>query len=273
MHTPEIILQALLVGWNQWPERVGDDWERLLPDIQRLIDAIATSDDEDERALLADELLDLFRPYPRAWRHLSAAIRDIERQRSATYRGGDEESLAPTAPDLLSLAADIRLRIMPFETAARDDVSFSLESESVAPTVIRYTDISAPRRVWVETPRFSVIVRLTMDAPEFSAAVLDMAVHADEEEPVLVQISAPGFDVLSAPLQSTPILPDADSPPVLVRLADPDSTRSPAASIASDCVSVALPDSAMSPSAASAPEPFSSPLPQNTRSPEASIGL
>ena len=227
MHTPEITLQALLAGWDQLPGRVGDDWEGLLPDIQRLIDAIATTDDEDKRALLADELLDLFRPYERAWRNLRTAMRDIERQRNAIYRGsGFGFSIPEAPPDLLDLASKLRSK-MPFEAAARDvDMAFSLGFEpetteptvATAPTVTRYTDISCPRRVWMETPRFSVIVRLTVEMPELSAAVLDMQVQADEEAPVLVQISAPGFDLLNSPLQSTPILTDADSPPLVFDL-------------------------------------------------------
>ena len=218
MRTPEITLQALLVGWDQLPGRVGDDWEDLLPHIQRLIDAIATTDDDDERTLLTDELLNLLRPYPRAWRNLSAAMRDIEQQRSAVYRGsGFGFSIPEAPPDLLDLASKLRSR-MPFEAAARDvEMAFGFEPET-APTVTRYTDISCPRRVWMETPRFSVIVRLTVEMPELSAAVLDMEVQADEEAPVLVQISAPGFDILNSPLQSTPVLPDADSPPLVFDL-------------------------------------------------------
>lgn len=108
MRTPEITLQALLAGWDQLPGRVGDDWEELLPDIQRLIDAIATTDDEDERTLLNDELLDLLRPYDHAWRSLRTAMRDIERQRNAIYRGsGFGFSIPEAHPDLLDHCSSV----------------------------------------------------------------------------------------------------------------------------------------------------------------------
>ncbi len=216
MRTPEITFQALLAGWDQLPDRVGDDWWGLLPDIQRLIDAIATNEDEEERALLTDELLDLFRPYQRAWRNLSSGMRAAEQQRAAVYRGSLGTDLTPTGPDLYTLATELFAR-MPFEAAS---VGFELTGDDGAeisvPTVTRYTDISCPRRVWVQTPRFSVIVRLTVEVPELSAAVLDM--ELSPEAPVQVQISAPGFELLSAPLQATPVLPDADSPPLVFDL-------------------------------------------------------
>jgi len=218
MSTPEITFQALLTGWDRLPGRVGDDWEEILPDIQRLIDAIAASDDEDERALLTDELLNLLRPYERAWRHLSSGMREVEQRRKAVYRGSSDTRTMPQAPDLLTLATELRTR-MPFEVYAMDaGIAFSLDPEPDVLAVTRYTDITCPRRVWLETPRFPVIVRLTVEMPELSAAVLDLQVHADEEAPVLVQCSAPGFDLLSSPLQSTPVLPDADSPPLVFDL-------------------------------------------------------
>ena len=199
MSTPEITFQALLTDWDRLPGRVGDDWEELLPDIQRLIDAIAMSDDEDERALLADELLTCCAPTsaPGAT-SAPVCVRSSSSAKRCTVAPLTPAPM-PQAPDLLTLATELFAR-MPFEASAMDfEAAFSLDPEPVVLAVTRYTDISCPRRVWLETPRFPVIVRLTVEMPELSAAVLDLQVHADEEAPVLVQCSAPGFDLLAHP--------------------------------------------------------------------------
>ncbi len=91
----------------------------------------------------------------------------------------------------------------------------SAGSDSSEP-VTRYTDIACPSRVWQATPRISVVVRLTITPPEFSAAL--EALTVDNSAPVRVRLEAPGFDLLSAAEQETPILPDSDSPPLVFDL-------------------------------------------------------
>ncbi|MCO5212946.1 MAG: hypothetical protein M9936_24870 [Caldilinea sp.] len=87
---------------------------------------------------------------------------------------------------------------------------------STPPLTTRYTDISCPRRVWVEAARVSVVVQLTVDMPTRSAAVSALAVRPDA--PVAIRLTAPAFDALNALDQPAEILPDADSPPVVFHL-------------------------------------------------------
>lgn len=87
---------------------------------------------------------------------------------------------------------------------------------SQSPLTTRYTDIACPRRVWIGAERLAVVVRLTMAPPTRSAALQQLRVHVDA--PVQIRLTAPAFDLLNAADQSTPILPDADSPPVVFDL-------------------------------------------------------
>lgn len=80
----------------------------------------------------------------------------------------------------------------------------------------RYTDIACPRRVWVETPRVSVVVRLTVPEPSHSAAVKALALRKDL--PVRVRIETPGFEIINDQEQEALILPDSDSQPLVFDL-------------------------------------------------------
>lgn len=91
-----------------------------------------------------------------------------------------------------------------------------LRQRAQLPVVTRYTDIACPRRVWLHTPRVSVVVRLTARPSAYSAALEQLAVR--EGVPVQVHVEAPGFTVLNAPQQETTVLPDQDSPPVVFDL-------------------------------------------------------
>lgn len=83
-------------------------------------------------------------------------------------------------------------------------------------TVTRYTDIACPRRVWVETPRVSVVVRLTVEMSRASATVEEMQV--DVSKPVRVRVQAPGFDLLREDCQDVRVPADADSEPAVFEL-------------------------------------------------------
>jgi hypothetical protein len=55
--------------------------------------------------------------------------------------------------------------------------------------VTRFTDIVCPRRIWVNSPRVPVVIRLTIQRPDFSVAVEEMVLR--ENLPVQVRIEAP----------------------------------------------------------------------------------
>ena len=81
---------------------------------------------------------------------------------------------------------------------------------------IRYSDIRCPRRVWVGSSPVSVVVRLTVRQPQFSADA--PALKLLTALPVRVHVDAPGFVLLNAAEQETAILPSADSPPLVFDL-------------------------------------------------------
>jgi hypothetical protein len=83
-------------------------------------------------------------------------------------------------------------------------------------TVRRYTDVSCPDRVAVDTPRFNLVVRLTVERPSHDPSA--PSVDPFLGEPVWVELRAPEFVILNAPRQEIHLLPDRDSPPVVFDL-------------------------------------------------------
>ena len=84
--------------------------------------------------------------------------------------------------------------------------------EPAAPArVVRYTDIAFPRRVWVQTSRVSLVLRLTAAPSLHSEHVQPLSLQ--EGLPVRVQVQSDGFDLLGDAVQEIAVLPDRDSPP------------------------------------------------------------
>lgn len=185
-----ILLQAVSDVWPELPVLVGADWPRFQSELTGLLEQLRAENDPDQEALLRWQVLYRLRPYPAALERVN------QRQNGLTTRGG---------PSSKGLVPDYGWR----------SVVTTAESVRSGP-VTRYTDIACPRRVWVGTPRVSVVVRLTVARPAFSAAV--QALTLDPAQPVRVSIQAPGFTVLSQPVQPMDILPEADSAPVVFDL-------------------------------------------------------
>ncbi|CAD5990491.1 hypothetical protein PCC9214_05809 [Planktothrix tepida] len=83
--------------------------------------------------------------------------------------------------------------------------------------VVRYTKISCPRRVWVDTPEISVVVWLTVQPPKYSSASIgNFSVY--EGQPVLVRVEALDFISLNDPAQERLVKPNADSEPIVFLL-------------------------------------------------------
>lgn len=82
--------------------------------------------------------------------------------------------------------------------------------------ITRYTDIVCPRRIWVRSPRISVVVRLTVQRSALSAAVEEMVLR--ERLPVQARIEAPLFEILNSPRQDIILERDRDSAPVVFDL-------------------------------------------------------
>jgi hypothetical protein len=193
---PEAVLQAVLDLWDDLPGLVGPAWPDVYARLVSLLQQMQRAKDAKDRSQLVNELILVFRPHREAGRQLREAMSRSDQERGRTPKS---QGTAPT------------------EGMKRwEELVHSLNQRAPAPTVTRYTDIACPRRVWVKTPRVSVVVRLTARPSEYSTVLEKLAVR----EGVLVQVhvEAPGFEVLNAPQQETPILPDQDSPPVVFDL-------------------------------------------------------
>lgn len=155
-----------------------------------------------------------------AWSDLQP---ELEQQRKALVGGGEGASIAQAR--ILYLLADHpsafeQLLALAVDSGGHETRSqgtrYANPNDALSGEVMRYTDIACPARVWLETPRIAVVVRLTLKRPAASATVEELTGLV--EAPVQVQLRAPGFETLNAERQETPILADTDSPPLVFDL-------------------------------------------------------
>jgi hypothetical protein len=76
--------------------------------------------------------------------------------------------------------------------------------------VTRYADIACPRRVWIESPRVAVVVRLRVQPSDVGSNPEAMGFSL--AAPVQIHLSAPDFALLSPSVQEVPVLDGQDSP-------------------------------------------------------------
>ncbi len=183
-NNPTPSLQALALLWPDLPDLVGDDWPTFERELTGYLDQLAA---HPERApILQAYILNLFSEQaPEALAQLRALINP----------------------------QDASLAVRHIEPAMLPDVLARLQPA----TVTRYTDISCPRRVWIETSRVNVIVRLTVDPPQLSDAP-PVALELSEDLPVQVTINAPRFAVQGERTQTITIKQRADSAPIVFEL-------------------------------------------------------
>ncbi|MBK6433292.1 CHAT domain-containing protein [Candidatus Amarolinea dominans] len=179
------LLAALRQLEPELPGLFGPDWPQVADRLRQLRDEL-THVAPARASIIRVTILNIFGNYPAAHTRLVATL-DVM-QAGAVPKGGLERHYQPPAAT----------------------------TRPAATTVIRYTDIACPSQVWVQTPRIAVVVRLTVQPPVYSAAIASMAL--DTHLPVRLRLAAPGFDLLNAAEQETPVLPGADSPPVVFDL-------------------------------------------------------
>lgn len=103
------------------------------------------------------------------------------------------------------------LKIETMQTTAR---SISLPSSGARrEAVTRHVDIACPRRVWIETPRVTVVVRLTAQPVAHRPSAETIGLR--EGAPVQIRLEAPNFELLSPAVQEVPVLRGQDSPPAI----------------------------------------------------------
>lgn len=181
-------IAALLAIWDELPALAGEQWPALESQLKALLEQFDAEPDRKAR----DEI--------------SLSIQQALEVVPAVLDRFDDEFVR------LSQEGQDRVR---GRFAFQIDKILGRADRS-ARTFTRYTDISCPRRVWIETKRISVVVRLTVQPSLYSEATEQLSVQS--EAPVSVRLDAPGFDVLSSAEQATPILSEADSPPLVFDL-------------------------------------------------------
>ncbi|MBN1483899.1 MAG: CHAT domain-containing protein [Chloroflexia bacterium] len=187
----QTLLQLIGAIWAELSALLGDKWPDFEEALQGYLERLET---EPDQALFVQVwILDLFSQHPPAHGRLLA---EIEQQ--------GLESYSPTT------------RSYTIKSPLPAVLTRLLQEEAASSTVIRYTDISCPRRAWIESPRISVVVRLAARRPAYSADARELALQ--EDLPVRVRIRAPGFEPLNEPEQTTAILPGADSPALVFDL-------------------------------------------------------
>lgn len=80
----------------------------------------------------------------------------------------------------------------------------------------RFTDISCPKRVWINTSRISLIVRLKVQKHKESSATTELKVLPGAL--IKMRVESTAFDALNEPEQETVIRPNSDSLPVVFDL-------------------------------------------------------
>lgn len=151
--------------------------------------------DPTQRSVLQFHLLRHLRRYPELSGLVKEWLRDAQTpDQSYVTRGGD----------LITKGVDPGLES-------------TIGAELGSPAVTRYTDIACPARVWVETPRITVVVRLTAQPSAYSAATAEVVLRTDL--PVQVRLDAPAFTIFNDAYQATPVPAAGDSPPLVFDLA------------------------------------------------------
>jgi hypothetical protein len=161
---------------------VGPAWTDLFPKVARLSCDLAAARDDDQRALLARQLVRLFRPFPPVVDALRATMT------SATRQGGQSTS-GPS--DWAHACAELHDRVD-------------------GPTVMRHIDVHGPLRL-PENGRSVVVVGLVNDPGAGGGMLL-----APRE--VQVELSADDLLVDGGVVRQLRVLPDADSEPVVYRI-------------------------------------------------------
>ncbi len=153
------------------PELAGENWAALEVSLKALLAELDRETDPQQRYRLCYEVLQLLETVP-------ALIDLFDRELVLSDPSKSEAITRGGGGPLLG-----RLQSLLGPKKARERV------------LTRFTDISCPRRVWLQTRRISIVVRLNELSSEVSDAS-DETLLVQEEKPVLVQIHAPDFTLL-----------------------------------------------------------------------------
>lgn len=193
MNQAQRLQQAIAILWPVLPDLVGQEWQQFAQTVYALLSKLEETTEPTEIEAICDRLFQLFFEYEEAdtrlHRLLASESLEALPSKGVLFNTGVEQTLE----------------------------SLSIDVAGQLPTVTRYTDIACPSQVWVETPRVSVVVRLTEQPATFSAAIEE--VELQTELPVQVRLDAPAFIVLNDAVQETTVPAEGDTAPLVFDLA------------------------------------------------------
>ncbi len=194
MNQAQRLQQAIAILWPVLPDLVGQDWQKFAQTVRSLLSKFEETTEPAEIESICDRLFQLFFEYEEA---------DTRLHRLLAVESFEE---LPLKGVLLNAGVQETLE------------SLSIDVAEQPPTLVtRYTDIACPSHVWVETPRVSVVVRLTEKPSTYSAATEE--VELQTELPIQVRLDAPAFTILNDALQETNIPAEGDTAPLVFDLA------------------------------------------------------
>lgn len=196
----EETIAALLTIWDEGSAVAG--WDELAPRLHELMERYRATDDEHAQTEIVLQIRDLLKA-----RAPSLSISLLRTTKAMRHNEGDARMGTRGIPT--------RSQINERLDKLGQQESMVLGSTGGDQLLIRYTDISCPRRVWIEE-RLTITVALTIDHPAQSSAVETLTLN--QEQPVKVRVTALRFNLLSLAEQEITLRPDADSPPVVFHL-------------------------------------------------------
>jgi hypothetical protein len=193
---PRRNLQALLWIWHELPSLLGPDWSDLFPRCRDLLVQIESCANPGDRDWLVLDLINLLRGHDAARRRLKE-VRDLLGTDRGNRGQGDPRPEIPL-PEWEELGPGIEQRLHP-------------------PTVTRYTDVGAPRRLQRGSLGAMTVGLSQAPNPE-SVEAHRLELSPDPPVEVHCHAAAEDFEILGASVRRLAVEPDVDSEPIAFRI-------------------------------------------------------
>ncbi len=184
------IIVILYKIFPEFPALAGEQWEALAEPLQALLAELDQEQDPQRQDLICYEVLQLLKTVPVLIQRFDQEMKLFDPSHGQQITRGSFVTL----------------------------FQGFLRKKSLEPALIRFVDISCPRKVWIKSHRISIVVRLKESHYEYSDAP-EKALQLEEEKPVLVRIDAPDFELLEPGAQELVLSPEQGSAPLVFDLA------------------------------------------------------
>lgn len=184
MSRTKIILAALSTIWSSLPELLGEDYVKVQENLLHYIEELSKATTS-RQAIIQSKIIDVFRPYPSVSEEFSHVMAYIEGGNRPVEIKSESANLLPEAL-----------------------------FNALFPTVARVVDVSCPRHVTIETPRFPLVVKFLQGGKNSDLEQLTLFANLS----IQVRIEAPGFEILGSPEQETNVPVNKESLPLVFEL-------------------------------------------------------